>query len=145
MNLNLCLINNNNNNNNNNKENKINKETWKCFYTNSPVDLVRIGFWDGTFFPIVPFFLLFIFFYLGFLPWKVCTYVHFHAHITRQQGKGEAISLTPLSHFHPVYRHLNISREITVEGSPLHIAHSQTWTGNLWFLSASRKPLSYAP
>ena len=40
-------------------------------------------------------------------------------------------------HFHPLHRHLDISRAITAESSPLHIASSQIRTGNLWFLSAS--------
>ena len=37
---------------------------------------------------------------------------------TGQQGKGEAISLTPHCHFHPLHRHLDISRVITSESSP---------------------------
>ena len=41
-------------------------------------------------------------------------------------------------HFHPLHRHLDISRAITAEGSPLHIAGSRTRTGNLWLPSASR-------
>ena len=74
--------------------------------------------------------IIIIVFYLGFLS---RTFM-----IHRQQGKGEAISLSPLYHFHPLHRHLDISRAITAESSPLHIASSWTWTGNLWFLSASR-------
>ena len=66
-----------------------------------------------------------------------------HSRITGLQGKGEGISLTPHYHFHPLHRHLDISRAITAESSPLHIARSRTRTGNLWFPSASRKPLSY--
>ena len=34
--------------------------------------------------------------------------------------------------------HLDISRVITAESSPLHIAGSRTRTGNLWFPSANR-------
>ena len=37
-------------------------------------------------------------------------------------------------HFHPLHRHLDISRKITTESSPLHIASSRTRTGNLSFL-----------
>ena len=55
----------------------------------------------------------------------------------RTVGKREAISLIPLRHFHRLHRHLGISRAITAESSPLHIVSSRTWTGNLWFLSAS--------
>ena len=72
------------------------------------------------------FFVWFFFFYLGF---------HEHSLFTGRQGKGEGIFLTPLYHFHPLHRHLDISRAITAENSPLHIA---TRTGNLWFPSASR-------
>ena len=40
-----------------------------------------------------------------------------HSWFTGQQGKGEAISVTPLYHFHLLYRHLDISRAITAERS----------------------------
>ena len=63
------------------------------------------------------------FFYLGFF--------HEHSLFTGQQGKGEGIFLTPLYHFQPLHRHLDISRAITAESSPLHIASSRTRTGNL--------------
>ena len=55
----------------------------------------------------------------------------------RQQGKRETISLTPLYHFHPLHRHLDISRTITAESSPLHVASSRTRTRNHWFPSTS--------
>ena len=38
----------------------------------------------------------------------------------------------------PLHGHLDISRAIAAESSPLHIAGSRTRTGNLWFPSASR-------
>ena len=60
---------------------------------------------------------------------------HKHSQITGLQGKEEGIPLTHY-HFHPLHRHLDISRAITAESSPLHIASSQIRTGNLWFLSA---------
>ena len=60
-----------------------------------------------------------------------------HSRITGLKGKGEDISLTPHYHFHPVHRHLDISRAITAESSPLHIGSSQIRTGNLWFPSVS--------
>ena len=59
------------------------------------------------------------FFYLGFLSST--------SWFARQQGKGESIYLTPLYHFHPLHRDLDISREITAESSPLHI--------DLWIIS----------
>ena len=68
---------------------------------------------------------LFIFLCLGFLSQ------------TFTQGKAEGISLTPLYHFHPLHRHLEIDRAITAEGSPLHTASSRTRTGNLCFSRAS--------
>ena len=69
------------------------------------------------------------FFYLGFF--------HVHSRLRDQQRKGEAICVTPLYHFHWLHRHLDISRAITAECSPLHIASSLTLTGVLWFPSAS--------
>ena len=54
------------------------------------------------------------------------------------QGKGQGISLSPHYYFHPLHRHLDISRAITAEGSPLHIASSRTLNWNLLFPSASR-------
>ena len=73
------------------------------------------------------------FYYLGFLSRT------FRIHGT-QQGKGEGIYLTPLYHFHPLHRHLDISRVITAESSPLHIAGSRNRTGNLPLVS-ERKSL----
>ena len=70
------------------------------------------------------------FFYLGFLSWTFTNH--------RTAGEGVGISLTPHYHFHPLHRHLDISRAITAESSPLHIASSRARTRNLWFLSASR-------
>ena len=54
------------------------------------------------------------------------------------RGKGEAVSLTPLYHLHPLHRHLDISHVITAESLPLHIDSNQTQTRNLWFLFTSR-------
>ena len=48
-----------------------------------------------------------------------------------QQEKEEGISLTPLYHFYPLQRHLDISWEITAQSSLLNIASSRTRTGNL--------------
>ena len=59
--------------------------------------------------------------------------------IHRAAGEGESISLTPLYHFHPLYRHLDISQVIAAESSPLRIAGSRTQTRNLWFLSEVAK------
>ena len=61
-----------------------------------------------------------------------------HSRITGLQGKGLGIPLTPHYHFHPLYRNLDISRTITAESSPLHVASSRTRTRNLWFPIASR-------
>ena len=69
---------------------------------------------------------------------SIWVFFHEHSRFTGQQGKGEGIYLTPLYHFHPLHRHLDISRAITAESSPLHIAGSRTRTRNLWFPSASR-------
>ena len=49
------------------------------------------------------------------------------------RGRGRPFFLTPLYHFHPLHRYLDISRAITAESSPLHIASSQTQTGTFGF------------
>ena len=69
---------------------------------------------------------------------SIWVFFHKHSRFTGQQGKGEGIYLTPLYHFHLLHRHLDISRAITAESSPLHIAGSRTRTGNLWLPSTSR-------
>ena len=46
---------------------------------------------------------------------------HKHSRITRLQGKGEGVSLTPHYHFYLFYRHLDISRAITAESSRAHL------------------------
>ena len=61
---------------------------------------------------------------------SICVFFHSHSRITGLQGKGKGISLTPHYHFHPLHRHLDISRTITAESSPLYIASSRTRTGN---------------
>ena len=58
---------------------------------------------------------------------------HQHLRITGLQGKGEGISLSPYHHFHPHHRHLDISRTITAESSPLQIASTRTRIGNFYF------------
>ena len=70
-------------------------------------------------------------FFLFFL--SVFFFFHEHSRFTGQQGKGEDIYLTPLYHFYPLHRHLDISRAVTAESSPLHIASSRTRTRNLRF------------
>ena len=59
-------------------------------------------------------------------------FFHEHSRFRGQQGKGEGIYLTPLYHFPPLHRHLDISRATTAESSRLHIAGGWTRTGNLW-------------
>ena len=60
-----------------------------------------------------------IYIYIFFSMW---VFLHEHSRITGLQGKGKGISLTPHYHFHPLHRNLDISRAITAESSPLHIA-----------------------
>ena len=57
-------------------------------------------------------------FYLGFLSQIFA--------IHRVADKGEGIYLSPLYHFHPLHRHIDISQMITAESSPQHIASSRT-------------------
>ena len=69
---------------------------------------------------------IYIFFLFGFS----------FTHINDSQGnRGMG---NPLYYFHPLHGHLDISRMIAADSSPLHIASSRTRTGNLWFPSASR-------
>ena len=72
------------------------------------------------------------FFHIFFF--SIWVFFHNHSRITGMQGKGEGISLTSHYHFHPLHRHLDISRPITAEISLLHIWSIRTQTGNLWFL-----------
>ena len=69
----------------------------------------------------------FLFFVVVFF--SVWVFFHNHSQITGLQGKAEGISSTPQYHFRPLHRYLDISRAITADSSPLHIA--------------SRKPLAY--
>ena len=87
-----------------------------------------------------------VFFFLDFLSWTFTVY--------RIAGKGETISLIHLYHIESDPRHLDISWVITAESSLLHIAINRARTHIainrartvcLWFASAIRKPLSYAP
>ena len=50
-----------------------------------------------------------------FLFFSMWVFFHEHSRITRLQGKGEGISLTPHYHFHSLHGHLDISRAITAE------------------------------
>ena len=54
-----------------------------------------------------------------------------HSRFTGQQGREEAIYLTPLYHLHQLRRRLEISWGITVENSPLHKACSRVLAANL--------------
>ena len=57
---------------------------------------------------------------------SVCFFFfHDHSRFTGQQGKGKGIYSIPLYHFHPLHRHLDISRAVTAESSLLHIASSR--------------------
>ena len=58
---------------------------------------------------------------------SIWVFFHQFSRITGLQRKGKEISLTPHYHFHQLHRHLDISRAITAESLPLHIATSRTW------------------
>ena len=58
---------------------------------------------------------------------------HEHSRIKGLKGMGEGILLTPHYHFRPLHRHLDISRTITAESSPLRIASSRTRTRTFGF------------
>ena len=61
-------------------------------------------------------------------------FFHDYSQIIGLQGKGKDISLTPLYHFHPLHRHLDISQAVTTESSPLKIASNRTRTRNFALL-----------
>ena len=65
------------------------------------------------------------------------SFTNIHKSQDCKERKEEDISLTPHYHIHRLHRHLDICGAITADSSPLHIASSWTWTGNLWFPSAS--------
>ena len=65
---------------------------------------------------------------------SICVFFPEHLQFTKQQGKVDAISLTPVYHFNPLHRYIDIIRAITAESSPLHLTSSGTRTGNLWVL-----------
>ena len=69
-------------------------------------------------------------FFFSFFCFFIWNSFHEHSRFTGQQGKGDAISLTPLCNFYLLHRNLDISRAITAESSPLHIAGSRTRTRN---------------
>ena len=71
---------------------------------------------------------------------STAVFFHDHSRIPRPQGKGEDISVTPCYHFHPLHRHLRISRAITTGSSPLRIVSSRTRTGKP--LVSKRKSLT---
>ena len=95
--------------------------------------LVIINFWKIL--PLLSMSNKWMHVFLGFF--SVWVFFHEHSRFIGQQGKGEGIYLTPLYHFHPLDRHLDISQAIAAKSSPLHIASSRTRSGNVWFLSAS--------
>ena len=52
-----------------------------------------------------------------------------HSRITGLQRKKDGISLTLHYHFHQLRRHLDISRTITTDSSPMHIGSNWTRAG----------------
>ena len=71
-----------------------------------------------------------------FFFFSIWVFFHEHSRITGLPGK-EGISLSPHYHFHPLHKHLDISRAITAETSPLHIASNRTRTWTLWIPNVS--------
>ena len=69
-----------------------------------------------------------------FLFFSIWFFFHKYSRFTGQQVKGEAISLYPFYHFHPLHRHLDISWVIAAESSPLRIAGCRNRTWNLWYM-----------
>ena len=82
---------------------------------------------ESLFLHVVKHNLLFLFFF------SIWLFFHEYSRFTGQQVKGEAISLYPFYHFHPLHRHLDISWVIAAESSPLRIAGSRNRTWSLWY------------
>ena len=68
------------------------------------------------------------FIYLYIYVFSMWVFIHKHSQITGLKGKWEGILLTPHYHFHPLHRHLDISRTINPESSPLRIDSSRVQT-----------------
>ena len=51
-------------------------------------------------------------------------FFHENSRFTRQQGKGEAISMARLYQFHPLLKHLDLSQAVILESSLRHITSS---------------------
>ena len=75
------------------------------------------------------------------LIFSIWVFLQEHSRVTGQLEKEDAIFSIPPYIFLPPHRQLDISRAITAENSPLHIASSQTPAGNLWFPRASRNQI----
>ena len=74
------------------------------------------------------------YYYYYYYYFSIWVFFHEHSRITGlTAGEGGGHFLTPHYHFHPLHRHLDISRAITPEGSPLHIASVRTRTGAFGF------------
>ena len=104
---------------------KIN--SWACQY----VDLfnkMNFSIFDFTY--ICSFSLFLVLFLLS-----IWVFFYEHSRFIGQQGKGEAISLISLYHFHSLHKQLDVSQTIIAEGSPLHVTNRRTQTGILWFPS----------
>ena len=65
------------------------------------------------------------FFYLGFLSLNI--------HKSQDSRRRSRLLVKPHYHFHPLRKHLAISRVITAESSPLHIDCGRTRTGKPLF------------
>ena len=75
----------------------------------------------------------------GIYFFSIWVFFHEHFMIHRTAGEGGGYLFNSSLTLPPVSQTLRyISRAITANSSPVHIADSRTWTGNLWFLSASR-------
>ena len=79
-----------------------------------------------------------------FFFFSIWLFLHDHSWITGLKGKGDGISLIPYYHFHLLHRHLDISREITTDSSPLRLGSSRT-ESNWEPLVFERKSLTSKP
>lgn len=64
---------------------------------------------------------------------SILVFFNEHSRFTGQQGKGDAILLTPLYYFHRIYGHLDINQAIAAVSLTLCMASSQDSTGTFGF------------
>ena len=94
------------------------------------------------------------FFRNGLILISECVHEHFLFHLgllslaihkSQDSRRRRRLFIIPLYQFHPLQEHLEISRVVTVETSPLHMHRGQTHTENSQFLTQVSNQLLTPP